>query len=64
MATGLGGLLASGQRTKAQAFSGLLGAARMEAQQDIANRQIETQREAARQSLYGTALGVGVGFVL
>ncbi len=59
MASGLGGLLATGQQTKQQATAGLLGAARLEAQQDIAERQLEMQKEAGQQQLMGTAVGIG-----
>lgn len=59
MASGLGGLLAVGQETKRQATSGLLSAARMEAQQDIAERQLEMQKRAAEQSLMGMGAGTG-----
>jgi hypothetical protein len=59
VASGLGGLLATGQQTKQQATAGLLGAARLEAQQDIAERQLEMQKEAGQQQLMGTAVGIG-----
>jgi len=59
VASGLGGLLATGQKTKQQATAGLLGAARLEAQQDIAQRQLEMQQEAGQQQLMGTAVGIG-----
>lgn len=59
MASGLGGLLGVGQKTKQQATAGLLGAARLEAQQDIAQRQLEMQKEAGQQQLMGTAVGIG-----
>lgn len=59
MASGLGGLLAVGQETKRQAASGLLSAARMEAQQDIAERQLSMQKRAAEQSLMGMGAGAG-----
>lgn len=59
MASGLGGLLGVGQKTKEQATSGLLGAARLEAQQDIAQRSLEMQKEAGQQQLMGTAVGIG-----
>ena len=59
MASGLGGLLAVGQETKRQAASGLLSAARMEAQQDIAERQLSMQKRAAEQNLMGMGAGVG-----
>lgn len=59
MANGLGGLIGAGQQTKKQAFGGLLGSARMEAQQDIAERQLEMQKEASMQQLQGTAIGIG-----
>ena len=49
MASGLGGLLATGQKTKEQAKAGLLGAARLEAGQDIAKRNLEMQKEAGQQ---------------
>ena len=56
---GLGGLLATGQETKKQATAGLLGAARLEAQKDIAERQLEMQKEGAIQSAQGTIVGIG-----
>jgi hypothetical protein len=59
VANGLGGLIGAGQQTKKQAFGGLLGSARMEAQQDIAERQLEMQKEASIQQMQGTALGIG-----
>lgn len=59
MASGLGGLLGVGQKTKEQATSGLLGAARLESQQDIAQRSLEMQKEAGQQQLMGTAVGIG-----
>lgn len=59
MASGLGGLLATGQETKKQATAGLLGAARLEAQQDIANQQLEMQKDASIQQAQGTVVGIG-----
>lgn len=59
MANGLGGLLATGQKTKEQAKAGLLGAARLEAQQDIAQKSLDMQKEAGQQQLLGTAVGIG-----
>jgi hypothetical protein len=59
MASGLGGLLAVGQETKRQAASGLLSAARMEAQQDIAEKQLSMQKRAAEQNLMGMGAGAG-----
>lgn len=59
MASGLGGLLGVGQKTKEQATAGLLGAARLEAQQDIAQRQLEMQKEAGEQQLMGMGAGAG-----
>lgn len=59
MANGLGGLLATGQKTKEQAKAGLLGAARLEAQQDIAQKNLDMQKEAGKQQLTGTAVGIG-----
>ena len=59
MASGLGGLLATGQKTKEQAKAGLLGAARLEAQQDIAQKSLDMQKEAGQQQLLGTAVGIG-----
>tara|TARA_Y100000114_G_C11687864_1_gene292015 strand:- start:419 stop:754 length:336 start_codon:yes stop_codon:yes gene_type:complete len=59
VARGLGGLLATGQETKKQATAGLLGAARLEAQKDIAERNLSMQKEAAEQSLMGMGAGVG-----
>lgn len=59
MANGLGGLLATGQKTKEQAKAGLLGAARLEAQQDIAQKSLDMQKEAGQQQLMGTAVGIG-----
>jgi len=59
VARGLGGLLATGQATKRQAEAGLLGAARMEAQQDIAERQLSMQKRAAEQNLMGMGAGTG-----
>ena len=59
MASGLGGLLATGQQTKQQATAGLLGAARLETQQDIAQKQLDMQKEAGQQQLMGTAVGIG-----
>lgn len=56
---GLGGLLATGQETKKQATAGLLGAARLEAQKDIAERQLEMQKEGAIQGAQGTIVGIG-----
>lgn len=56
---GLGGLLATGQETKKQATAGLLGAARLEAQKDIAERQLKMQKEGAIQSAQGTIVGIG-----
>jgi hypothetical protein len=56
---GLGGLLATGQETKKQATAGLLGAARLEAQKDIAERQLEMQKETAIQGAQGTIVGIG-----
>ena len=59
MASGLGGLLATGQTTKKQATAGLLQSARLEAQQDIAERQLEMQKEGAMQQAQGTMVGIG-----
>jgi len=59
VASGLGGLLAVGQETKRQATSGLLSSAKMEAQQDIAERQLSMQKRAAEQSLMGMGAGTG-----
>jgi len=59
VANGLGGLLATGQKTKEQAKAGLLGAARLEAQQDIAQKSLDMQKEAGQQQLMGTAVGIG-----
>ena len=56
---GLGGLLATGQERKKQATAGLLGAARLEAQKDIAERQLEMQKETAIQGAQGTIVGIG-----
>ena len=56
---GLGGLLATGQETKKQATAGLLGAARLEAQKDIAERQLEMQKETAIQGAQGAIVGIG-----
>jgi hypothetical protein len=52
-------LLATGQETKKQATAGLLGAARLEAQQDIANQQLEMQKDASIQQAQGTVVGIG-----
>ena len=62
MASGLGGLLATGQKTEEQAKAGLLGAARLEAGQDIAKRNLEMQKEAGQQQLTGTAVGIGAAY--
>jgi hypothetical protein len=59
MASGLGGLLATGQTTKKQATAGLLQSARLEAQQDIAQQQLDMQKEAGIQQAQGTIVGIG-----
>ena len=59
MASGLGGLLAAGQKTKEQAKAGMLGAAKLEAQKDIAERGLKTQKEAGEQQLMGMGAGIG-----
>lgn len=53
------GLLGVGQEQKKQAYAGLLGAARLEAQQDIAEQSLRQQKEMAEATTAGTLTGSG-----
>jgi len=59
MANGLGGLIGTGLKTKQQAQQGLLQSARLEAQQKMAQDNLEQQKAAADQQLIGTLAGTG-----
>jgi F0F1-type ATP synthase assembly protein I len=60
------GLLGVGQEQKKQAYAGLLGSARIEAQQDIAEQSLKQQKEMAEATTAGTLTGSGaaIGFMV
>ena len=60
MASGLGGLIGVGRTQKQQALAGLTKAAQLETQTDIANMQLEAQKEAAIMNVAGTVGGIAV----
>ena len=64
MASGLGGLIGVGRTQKQQALSGLTKAAQLETQKDVANMQLEAQKEAAQMNVLGTVGGIGGAYML
>ena len=56
---GLGGLIAQGRTQKKQALSGLTISAQQEAARNVAQEQLDAQREAAQMNVAGTLAGVG-----
>ena len=58
MARGLGGLIGVGREQKRQALAGLTKAAQLETQTDVANMQLDAQKQAAQMNLVGTAGGI------
>lgn len=56
---GLGGLIAQGRTQKKQALSGLTVSAQQEAARNVAQEQLDAQREAAQMNVAGTLTGVG-----
>jgi len=64
VASGLGGLIGVGRKQKQQALAGLTKAAQLETQTDIANMQLEAQKEAAQMNVLGTVGGVGGAYML
>lgn len=60
MASGLGGLIGVGRTQKQQALAGLTKAAQLETQTDIANMQLQAQKEAAMMNVAGTVGGIAV----
>jgi len=58
VARGLGGLIGVGREQKRQALAGLTKAAQLETQTDVANMQLDAQKEAAQMNLVGTAGGI------
>ena len=53
------GLIGIGRVQKEQGMQGLLGAARLEAQQDIAEQGLRQQKKIAQAQTAGTLAGVG-----
>lgn len=56
---GLGGLIAQGRTQKKQALSGLTVSAQQEAARNVAQEQLDAQKEAAQMNVAGTLAGVG-----